>query len=466
MTKQDKILLSDILQKKDLEASLPKYSNFMMNSEYEYSIIKLALNYYTMKEIIDEEEVDGFIVDNMKVINNILEKNIIDKEFSGDEYEKNITKINSIRNDIITKMKVLTAYTDTLQIYEHVLNRIEYGITKEIKEVDIQVLSNEVLQYLFCENDNVVINSKIQLVLGQLPVRMTKSRFYDEIGTALAIYNGSDVEALNDFVSVIRTTAMLEIPTGYDTEYPEIYSFICELKNLDYDNIDKEEFNRLVSKLAIEAERITNIVTNYLQLVEIINDVYIILLAIPYYTNNTEGASIGEAIIKGVNNAFNNNSSVSEDMDELLVKLEGCQEALYEDIMVFEGILFDIRMEHEDVIKAIMLEKVFESLYIMEKLLSSSLFIELSENKNENHVVDNSLIMCARDELVADFTTLFKANSKLVNRSIMATVISCLPIFFNNQQEIMDYIYYSLSHCNNDSELMAVSELLKDIMQE
>ena len=321
-------------------------------------------------------------------------------------------------------------------------------------------------QYVFNDKDKVVINSKIQLITSQLPVRMTKNKFYDILSASLGIYTGSDVVSVNDFIQMIRTTAMIELPEGYDTEYPNIYTLIQELKNIDYSSIDRAEFINIASRLEDMATYINDIVTNYLQLVEIVNDVYSILLAQPYYNSTKDSSEIARQIIAGVDSFFEKEDNKSVNVDDLLVDLEGKQEEIYEDFLMYEGLLFDIRMEHEAMIKALMLENQFSALYLIEKLLSSSLFIDLHEDKKVNAIADNSYIMCARDELIEDFGQLFKENSKLINRSIMAIVISVLPVFFNSQQEIKDYIDYSLSHCNNQGELMATASLLKDIMSQ
>ena len=54
MKKENKKIMRDILQGNDLEMNLPAYANAYINATYEYSLIHLVLNYYTIKEIQDE----------------------------------------------------------------------------------------------------------------------------------------------------------------------------------------------------------------------------------------------------------------------------------------------------------------------------------------------------------------------------------------------------------------------------
>lgn len=47
----------------------------------------------------------------------------------------------------------------------------------------------------------------------------------------------------------------------------------------------------------------------------------------------------------------------------------------------------------------------------------------------------------------------------------MSSVLSQLPVFFNNTDEICTYINLSLEQCSDEAEKMAVIEVMKMIMQ-
>ena len=53
-----------------------------------------------------------------------------------------------------------------------------------------------------------------------------------------------------------------------------------------------------------------------------------------------------------------------------------------------------------------------------------------------------------------------------MNRAVMAALFSNMPVLFNSQQEIKEYIEYSLNHCGNASELMACAKILTEMMEE
>ena len=60
----------------------------------------------------------------------------------------------------------------------------------------------------------------------------------------------------------------------------------------------------------------------------------------------------------------------------------------------------------------------------------------------------------------------FKEHGKLVNRAVMAHVLAALPVFFNNVQEIQNYVYSSVSGCSDISEKTACAEIFAAMMEE
>ena len=70
------------------------------------------------------------------------------------------------------------------------------------------------------------------------------------------------------------------------------------------------------------------------------------------------------------------------------------------------------------------------------------------------------------EDLVEEFARSFASQNKLINRARMAMVMGNVPVFFNSQQEISDYLNYALEHCNNNSELKAVIAIIDEMMEE
>ena len=81
-----------------------------------------------------------------------------------------------------------------------------------------------------------------------------------------------------------------------------------------------------------------------------------------------------------------------------------------------------------------------------------------------NEEADETYIEELKKKLVDDLTDEFKELSKFEKRSIMAKVLSLMPVFFNTQQEILDYFSYDLSSCTDKSELTACRDIVNDLM--
>jgi hypothetical protein len=99
------------------------------------------------------------------------------------------------------------------------------------------------------------------------------------------------------------------------------------------------------------------------------------------------------------------------------------------------------------------------------KLQSGSEFVQLHGDEDYSEIPDDSYADKACDELIEDMTKLFEGVSIQVRRAVMATVLSQLPVFFNNTEEIQSYINISLMQCSDDAEQKATVEILKVLMK-
>lgn len=468
MKKENKKIMRDILQGNDLEMNLPAYANAYINVAYEYSLIHLVLNYYTIKEIQDETNgiaKDEYLSTAVDKLHTMMFQTIIAKDLP-DNYEDIITAIHNLRDEMTKKMTILTAYTDALQIYEYVLNRIEYTVTGEDYPVEETELAAKVFQYLFNDNDKMVINSKIQMVTGQLPIRMTKNRFFDYLTDTLNIYNGSDKSSVDDFVTMLKSTALLDLPDGFEDAYPAIVGVIKVLQDTDFKSMEFKTYHAVMEQFAITTDYLTELVSNYLLVMEIINDLYAALLAMPYEKSEDNVKAVCSDMLKGLHDAFISEGEIPEVVDEGFMQIEGVQEELGEDIMQYESILLEVMTEHKDTISWIMTEKIFNSLSLISKLMSNSLFIDLEKDDNLSELADAEYIIKKRDELVGLLSDFFADHPKEVNRAVMAALFSNMPVLFNSQQEVKDYIEYSLNHCSNAGELKACAKILNDMMED
>ena len=466
MQKQDRLVIKQLGNKQNISENLVKYAELMSNTYYEYSLIQLAMNLYTLQERSQEYvSEDAYVEQALYTIQKFTGRYVLDKQYENRTQERK--EIHEVRNKITARMRILTSYTDALQLYEYILNRLEYSYELvDGDEVDTEAYSQKLFRYLFQDKDKMVINSKIQSVVSQLPVRITKSRFYEIINESLKIYTGAECSSVDDFAETIRACSGLSRPDGFDTEYPVLYELLRSLEQLDYMNLSQEDWQYYTGKLQEAAGYIENIVTDYLLLEDIVNEVYAVMTACVYITKDTKEMGYATKILECVLEAMANDTPISEVAEDCFFALEGTPEALLDTLSQAEGLLFDVWSEQQEALQTEGLQEEYADLNLISKLLCNSVFIDLKPDNLEPEIADSIYVNQVKDALVEEFAQSFVQGHKLINRARMAMVMGNVPVFFNSQDEISSYLTYALEHCNNHSELKAVIAILDEMMDE
>lgn len=457
-----KKLIGDIQRDKDLDKNLCLFMDNIQQQYNYYSAVKLSMNYYTMREMAAENKNVGNTA--FVSVSNILGKCLAKNNKASEEMLESVSKI---RNEIEQRMEVLTSFTDGYEIYEYILNRLEAGIKGTVNEgLSPEQLSAKIFNYIFSENDAVVVNSKLQLVMSQLPVRMTKNKFYDVVTNTLEIYKGGDKRALRDFVDMLRKTALLDKPSGFSDLYPDLYETYELLRGADYKNMTAETYDLLTDRLSMAAEFIEAESTMYMLLQEIVNDSYAVLL-----TDDRKDKNLEKPAYKAAMNIISvcvaeDADNIDEQLIDYFVSIEGVQEDIYESLMLYEAAAEDILTAKAEKIDELGLKAQSDKIKILQKLVSTSLFASLEpDGAQEMEDVDTKEIASIRKSLTEEFAACFSQNQMSVNRSIMSKLFSAMPIFFNTQQEIKDYLDYVLCGCSDKSELTACNKLLCELME-
>ncbi len=210
-------LEKEISKGRDLETNIPKFIVSMMNIYHRYSHVKLCMNYFTYYEMVGENEIQDRKLSELTERMNKVIKAVV-QESSADILAECIAETEAVRNEIIHIMTGLTACVDIFNIYEYCLNRVEYRYkdSSELLQCSDEELTKNVLQYILKDKDNVVINSKICETVRQLPIRMTKSHFFELVKESLKIYKESETGSVDDFLYMLRTAVSythLTLPT-------------------------------------------------------------------------------------------------------------------------------------------------------------------------------------------------------------------------------------------------------------
>lgn len=469
LEKDGKIIITDINADRDRQQNLVKYQRLLATSFGNYATIKMSLNFFTLKEMVSDmdserkPEIETYLATIEKALDDtVLSENKVSEEI--------IQSIVDIRESVKKKMQIFTAFTDSLQIFEYILKRKEPALKDELEEyVDAEALADKMFSFVFSERDKVLINTRIQEFIAELPVRMTKQRFYDIMSTSLNIYKGGEKSAVKAFAETLTDAALISKPEGFETSFPDLYSLYKELETTDYKDLSLLAYEELMDKIAKATEDINASVTDYLMLQDVINDTLVIL----YTGNLLEKKYLGESyetsvsILKQII-AAEDIYKAAEEFDELFVKLEGAQESAYSDLSFLDGnldsIYKDYKIPYEDDRE---ISENFKLLLKCDKLSSNSLFMDLDEDFTViSEVTDDAYLAELKNELFKQFDEKFANVSKFEKRAVMSKVLSMMPVFFNSQEEIRSYFSYALSACGDDSELTACSREIEDIILE
>lgn len=469
-----KKLMTYIQADKDREDNILKYQRLLGTAFNDYSTIKLSMNLFTLYEriadLLDTESPDEDMMqvrDEMEQYINTLSFSLRNVFVDKKPDDSLISDISSIRDKITADMKLLTFYVDAYEIYEYILNRKEPKFRdEELIEIDSAQLAETMFDFVFAEDDKLLINTRIQDMIAQLPVRMTKSHFFDIISNSLMIYRGGEKKSVDGFIESIRDAALLDEPKGLSDRYASLYEFYKELRSVNYESIDKDTVSSLSDKISENADKISAICSDYMMMTEVINDILVVL-----YTEGLKDSSYlddrydtASTIISSIVTATDIYEA-SAGFDELFVKLEGAQEDAYETLASLNANFDDLYNTYYEMYEGD-IQNAFDNLSKVDRLTSTSLFMDI-ENSGLSVVVDEAdeiYINEEKNSLVEDFKAHFEKLGKSERRSVMAKVMSLMPVFFNTKQEIKEYFEYALSSCSDLAEMTACKELIDDLI--
>lgn len=460
-----KNIIKNITNGTDLEVSFPQYFEGMMDNYCKNSYVRFTMNYYTYYDSFIEENANknSNLVALFERFNYLVDKFIL-KPANVAELADAVKEIDDIRNNVISDMKGITSVVDILNMYEYCLNRVEYRFKEDDKygKIKDEDFTRDVMRYIVSDEDKMVISMKICDVVRQLPVRMLKARFLEYVYEGMKVYKGSEKKSLDDFMYMLRTASTIDVSSDAFSVSEDMTEILEKLKGIDYKNITKDEYESMSELLNYGASYIERIASDYMLFQELVNDLYIILLAIPYVNSDMEEKNICIKVVNGINNT-------EEELEEYLMQLEGKQEEFALFIDKYEYVFDMIQSSYADMIASLMLSHQYESLRLMEKLQSASIFIEFEEEAvsvEKREPADEEYIEEMYKKFVEDYNMFVSLNSKAFTRAAMANILSGLPVFFSNVSEIQDYIYNAMVQCSDNAEKIACKEIMYSLMED
>jgi hypothetical protein len=337
----------------------------------------------------------------------------------------------------------------------------------DYEDYDDEEFAKELLQYICSDQDQSAVRYKTMEVLKALPIRMTKSRFFEMVKDGYSVYQGSDLDTLQSFDYMVRGAAMLHDPDHMDENFPELYEYDHHFAALDYENLDAETFYKEQFSMQECVDYLNNQITSCQALSEAINQLYALTLSHDYVHSEGKVYTTCRKIISYVREhcVIGESIELDEQLTAYLEELEGAQEEELDVLTEADGHFQDILQTTFAAGAPDQIKEEMNRVNMMSNLLSTSYFADLGEKQEPVEATQEDI-----DELYGklrlELEPKLKEMPKLMSRGIMSAVIGYLPMNFADTDELKTYIYNSLKACTNLPEKMALVERLEELMDE
>ncbi len=456
MDRTTRQLAGDIKAGRNTEQVLPELMNRMASA---YGM----MSYYNMNmelSMMLESKEEGIIKPGRTVkeleekLYEIIRKTLL-SAFVPEVYEEAVKELAELREKVISRMDILTAYTDLFILYEYVMNRLEavFETAEEPESMDNDAVAKEILQWIFSEEEPALVNEHIKEMLSCLPVRMTKGKFLELVENAFSIYEESDDRGVDMFDYMLRSAAGLYTPKGMAKSYTKLDKVKKIFESKSFAELTKEEYLERREALAEGSAYIRNATECLSDIQAVANALLTVLFTKQYFTLSAERASVRpQEITRKLL------SEEAVDTESLFAGVETEMEAVSEEIMGLEASLLHVKETMEKQIEELMLSVVYKRLLTVQRLNSSSAYASLAEEvteKKEGHLKQ------VKEAFLVDIRETLEQGSRVRNRAVMAAVLRELPVFFNNHTEVMNYVRTALDGCRDEKEKKISVDLLR-----
>jgi len=449
-------LAGDIKAGRNLDQVLPELMNRMASAYGMMSYYNMNMELSMMLEAKEEGLIKpGRTVKELEDKLQEIIKNTLLTAFSPEVYETSIKELAQLREKVISKMDILTAYTDLFILYEYIMNRLE-PVFEEMEEpaaMDNDAVAKEILQWIFSEEEPALVNEHIKEMVSCLPVRMTKGKFFELVENAFSIYQESDGQSVDMFDYMLRSASGLYTPKGMAKSYTKLDKVKKLFDSKSFADLTKEEYEERKAVLAEGTDYIRNATECLSDIQAVANALLTVLFTKQYFSLEAERASarpqkITEQLLCG--------SAV--DTDVLFAGVETEMETISEEIMGLEASLAYVKEHMEKQIGELMLSVVYQRLLTVQRLNSSSAYASLTETNKEEQ---EGYLTKVKERFLVDIREALENGSRVRNRAVMAAVLRELPVFFNNHTEVMNYVRNALDGCRDEKEKKISVDLLR-----
>lgn len=453
-------LIRDISRGAKPEKTLPAYGRAMAENITNYAALQLTFSACIVSESV--QEYDRISPQEKQIYEEVME---LVELAAGDTPDDTAlaARADRLRRRITAVMEAFTSYADHMICYEYVMERLAFRfekqdeLTEEFARLDEDYLLNRIMIFLGVNQDKKAMWGRIQDLMRIIPVRMTKNALFDRISRALSLYKGADRQSLESFIYKIRSLAMLHPVEECEVPAEEIINYIKQMEHTDFSALDETDFHRLEHTMKACNRTISEVTEYFYSLQEIVNFVYALCIV----RGHGVGGSVEYKDCMGILRQIRTDGYG----DERLVSLEGKIEQCVENCNVLWAVFDEIMEAHGQMLLEQGLLARMKEYGIIRKLISDSLFIEISESTDDG-VVDEGTVKQACAEITSELSDLFCGLPKVVRRAVMAQILGGLPVEFSSGDELCEYVRTNLFGCQDPCEKAAAILEIQEMIEE
>ena len=370
-----------------------------------------------------------------------------------------------LRDRLKKHMDCLMVYNDRYSIYAKVISslRAQFEEVTPDPAFDTEEFAEQVVNQLVKEKDNASLKTLMMEIISELPVRMTRIKFYEHISDGLSVYIGSDRSSLDDFLYTVRNAAGLYEPEGMQEFFPELAEYLKKFEDLDYAHISADDY-------ATAAYTINECFSYLSMLIDLINVLAtitneLLVIAMSKADEDSESSAVSREILQKVMEAFTfeENVELIETLMDRLVMLEGVQEPLLEEMYEIEGSIDNLLHSNSYTEASDKKDEILRLRNLCE-LLSVNNSSDLNREEKPQGVCEKTDVAVEFAKLQNELDVRLRGVEKVVARAIMSRVLGYLPSNFSNVKNLKDYIIASLSGCSDPKERAVYAENILDTM--
>ena len=423
-----------------------------------YAYTRLALNYYMYYEVILEGDLLSSRLERLSKRYHGLLKDFLEGSLELEE-------LNGLRDDTASAMEANTAYTDVFQAYEYVLNRLEGRFEPQLMgnrnvRPDEEEWTAEIMAYIMDTDEPMVVNERVQSVVGQLPIRLTRNKFFAMVEEGMSVYKGGPVSGLDDMLYILRSEAMLVRPEDMETGYEDLYSILREFEKTDFKAITAEEYRHLTAEMERAGQILLDTTGELMLFMDLINDLYVLMLSRRWAMMEVSEESLLQELLSKVRSLFEEGAvtALPQELTDKLSMLEGKQETYFEQWM---------RLAAEVKSAADSADEDGEILRKIELLMSDSSFMSLERPEAKaDQKVDEELMAGKLERFFGELSAAWEGKPKVLVRAVMSKILSRLPVFFDSLEEVRLYVEGSLRSCSDVKEKEISMGLIRMLMEQ